>query len=29
MTITPEGLRIELLETETGTFFELGNSVSE
>jgi chemotaxis protein MotB len=26
MTITPEGLRIELLETETGTFFELGNS---
>jgi chemotaxis protein MotB len=26
MTITPESLRIELLETETGTFFELGNS---
>ena len=26
MTITPEGLRIELLETETGTFFELGNA---
>jgi chemotaxis protein MotB len=26
MTITPEGLRIELLETETGTFFEVGNS---
>jgi chemotaxis protein MotB len=26
MTITPEGLRIELLETETGTFFELGSS---
>lgn len=26
MTITPEGLRIELLETESGTFFELGNS---
>jgi chemotaxis protein MotB len=26
MTITPEGLRIELLETETGTFFEIGNS---
>lgn len=26
MTITPEGLRIEMLETETGTFFELGNS---
>jgi len=25
MTITPEGLRIELLETETGTFFELGS----
>jgi chemotaxis protein MotB len=24
MTLTPEGLRIELLETETGTFFELG-----
>ena len=27
MTVTPEGLRIELLETETGTFFEVGNSV--
>jgi chemotaxis protein MotB len=26
MTITPEGLRIELLETETGTFFEVGSS---
>ena len=26
MTITPEGLRIELLETETGTFFDLGNA---
>jgi len=26
MTITPEGLRIELLETEKGTFFEVGNS---
>jgi chemotaxis protein MotB len=26
MTITPEGLRIELLETETGTFFGVGNS---
>jgi chemotaxis protein MotB len=26
MTVTPEGLRIELLETETGTFFELGSS---
>ena len=26
MTITPDGLRIELLETETGTFFEVGNS---
>jgi chemotaxis protein MotB len=25
MTITPEGLRIELLETATGTFFELGS----
>jgi chemotaxis protein MotB len=24
MTLTPEGLRIELLEAETGTFFELG-----
>ena len=26
MTITPEGLRIELLETATGTFFELGSA---
>ncbi len=26
MTVTPEGLRIELLETETGTFFDLGKS---
>jgi chemotaxis protein MotB len=26
MTITSEGLRIELLETETGTFFDLGSS---
>src|SRR5580692_6957766 len=26
MTITPEGLRIEMLETETGTFFEVGNA---
>ena len=26
MTITPEGLRIELLESETGTFFEVGSS---
>ena len=25
MTVTPEGLRIELLETETGTFFDLGS----
>src|SRR5579863_9046649 len=25
MTLTPEGLRIELLEAETGTFFELGS----
>src|ERR1700730_1352537 len=25
MTLTPEGLRIELLETETGTFFEVGS----
>jgi chemotaxis protein MotB len=25
MTLTPEGLRIELFETETGTFFELGS----
>jgi chemotaxis protein MotB len=28
MTITPEGLRIELLESETGTFFQIGNSAS-
>ncbi len=26
MTVTAEGLRIELLESETGTFFESGNS---
>jgi chemotaxis protein MotB len=26
MTITSEGLRIELLETDSGTFFEVGNS---
>ncbi|MGB8011385.1 MAG: flagellar motor protein MotB [Terriglobales bacterium] len=26
MTVTPEGLRIELLETATGTFFEVGNT---
>jgi chemotaxis protein MotB len=26
ITITPEGLRIELLESETGTFFQIGNS---
>src|SRR5579863_7010071 len=26
MTITPEGLRIELLETESGTFFEVGSA---
>jgi chemotaxis protein MotB len=26
MTVTPEGLRIELLETETGTFFDLGST---
>src|SRR5579863_1918590 len=26
MTVTPEGLRIELLEAETGTFFDLGSS---
>jgi chemotaxis protein MotB len=26
MTITPEGLGIELLETETETFFQIGNS---
>jgi len=25
MTLTPEGLRIELLETESGTFFEVGS----
>jgi len=25
MTVTPEGLRIELLETDTGTFFDLGS----
>src|SRR5579871_4769554 len=25
MTLTPEGLRIELLETQTGTFFDLGS----
>jgi chemotaxis protein MotB len=25
MTLTPEGLRIELLETETGTFFDVGS----
>jgi len=25
ITVTPEGLRIELLETETGTFFDLGS----
>jgi len=25
MTVTPEGLRIELLETESGTFFDLGS----
>ena len=25
MTITPEGLRIEMLETESGTFFDLGS----
>jgi chemotaxis protein MotB len=25
LTLTPEGLRIELLETETGTFFDVGN----
>lgn len=27
MTITPEGLRIELTEAESGTFFELGSAV--
>jgi len=26
ITVTPEGLRIELLESATGTFFDLGNS---
>jgi hypothetical protein len=26
MTITPEGLRIELLESEIGAFFQIGNS---
>ena len=26
MTVTPEGLRIEMLETESGTFFTLGSS---
>jgi len=26
MTLTPEGLRIELLETETGTFFDVGSA---
>jgi chemotaxis protein MotB len=26
MTVTPEGLRVELLESETGTFFELGST---
>lgn len=26
MTLTPEGLRVELLETATGTFFDSGNS---
>lgn len=26
MTVTPEGLRIELLETESGTFFDLGRT---
>ena len=26
ITLTPDGLRIELLETETGTFFDLGSS---
>ena len=25
VTLTPEGLRIELLETETGTFFDVGS----
>ena len=27
MTVTAEGLRIELLETETGTFFETGSAI--
>lgn len=27
MTVTAEGLRIELLETENGTFFEVGNAI--
>jgi chemotaxis protein MotB len=27
ITITPEGLRIELIETENGTFFDLGSAV--
>jgi chemotaxis protein MotB len=27
ITVTPEGLRIELLESETGTFFDSGNAV--
>src|SRR5438874_13146832 len=27
MTVTPEGLRIELLESATGTFFQTGNSL--
>ena len=26
MTVTPEGLRIEMLETESGTFFDLGSA---
>jgi len=26
MTVTPEGLRVELLESETGTFFDSGSS---
>jgi chemotaxis protein MotB len=26
ITVTPEGLRIELLESATGTFFDLGSS---
>ncbi|HET8666689.1 MAG TPA: flagellar motor protein MotB [Terriglobales bacterium] len=28
MTVTAEGLRIELLETETGTFFEIGSAAA-